>query len=186
MTQQNSPVSGVAERYAAALFDLALESKALEGTEVHLNMLSAMLGESEDLRWMVRSPVISAEDQSTAMAALAAKAGITGLVANFIGLLCRNRRLFALTDILRAIAQMLADHRGEVSAHVVSAQPLSDPQTEALKATLRDSLGKDVALSSDVDSTILGGLVVKVGSRMIDSSLRTKLNSLKTRLKEAN
>ncbi len=186
VTDQTSPVSGVAERYASALFELALDEKALAEIEPALDRFQAMLTESEDLRRMVRSPVISAQEHESAIGALAGLAGIKGLAANFVQLLARNRRLFALGDVIRAFKAMAADHRDEISASVTSARPLSDAQAGELKAVLKARLGKDVTLTQAVEPALLGGLVVRVGSRMIDSSLRTKLNSMKTRLKEAS
>ena len=118
--------------------------------------------------------------------AVADKAGITGLVGNLVRLIARNRRLFTLPDIIKGFQAMLAAHRGEITADVTSARPLSDTQTSALKAAMKASLGKDVTIDSRIDPAILGGLIVKVGSRMIDSSIRTKLNFMKSRLKEAS
>jgi len=186
VTDQNSPVSGVAERYASALFELALDEKALAAVEPDLDTFQAMLDESNDFLRMVKSPMISAEDHENAMGALADKAGVKGLAGNFVRLLARNRRLFTLSDVIRAFKAMAADHRGEISAQVTSARPLNDAQSAELKAALKERLGKDVTLTQSVDPAILGGLVVKVRSQMIDSSLRTKLNSMKTRLKEAS
>jgi F-type H+-transporting ATPase subunit delta len=130
--------------------------------------------------------VISAEEQGNAIAAIADKAGISGLAGNFVRLLARNRRLFTLPDVIRAFKAMAAEARGEVTADVVAARALSDEQTAALKDALKAALGKDVAISASVDPAILGGLIVRVGSRMIDSSLRTKLNIMTTRLKRAS
>jgi F-type H+-transporting ATPase subunit delta len=184
VTDRTSPVSGVAERYAAALFDLSREGDGIEAVEADLSTLWRLLDEASDFRRLVESPAFSAEDQERAVAAIAARAELGGLVANFIQLLARNRRLFVLSGIIRSFRDMAARERGEVTAEVTSAHPLDDSDIEALKAVLRDRLGKDVAIETRVNKALLGGIVVKVGSRMIDTSLRTKLMTLKTRLKE--
>lgn len=177
-------MAGVAGRYASALFELAEEERQLPAAEKDLAAFQELLDESEDLRRLVRSPVFSSEEQGAALSAVLERAGIGGLVANFLKLIVRNRRLFAIPEIIRAFRSMCARARGEVEADVVSAFPLKDDQMQALKSTLKSTVGKDVQVSVKVDPALLGGLVVKIGSRMIDSSLRTKLNSLKTRMKE--
>lgn len=184
VTGEGSIVSGVAGRYAAALFELAVESKSHDAVGDDLSAIGTMIDDSDDLRRMVRSPVFSADKQGAAFAKILDKAGIGGLTANFVGLVARNRRLFALRDMIRAYGALLARHRGEVSADVVSAHTLNDAQTTALKDAIKSALGKDVQVSTRVDPALLGGLVVKVGSRMIDTSLRTKLNSMKIAMKE--
>lgn len=186
VTDRAASISGVAQRYALALFELARDDAALEGVEADLVAFGGLLDESADLRRLVSSPVFSAEDQERAIGAVTDKAGITGLVGNMARLIARNRRLFVLPDIIRGFRAMLADHRGEITADVTSAHALSDAQTTALKAAMKGSLGKDVTIESRVDPAILGGLIVKVGSRMVDSSIRTKLNIMKSRLKEAS
>jgi F-type H+-transporting ATPase subunit delta len=175
---------GVAGRYASALFDLAEEANQVRQVEKDLIALQGLLDESADLKRMVRSPVFSSEDQGRSIAAVAEKAGLTPLVVNFLKVLARNRRLFAVGEMIRTFLTLAARQRGEVNAEVSSAHPLSDEQLAALKDTLRASAGKDVQLITKVDPTLLGGLIVKMGSRMIDSSLRTKLTSLKTVMKE--
>jgi F-type H+-transporting ATPase subunit delta len=179
-----NPVSGVAERYASALFDLARDESAIDSVEADLDSLSAMIDESEDFRRLIESPVFSADEQGQAIGAIADKAGIKGLSGNFVRLLAHNRRLFALPGVIRAFRAMAAAERGEVSAEVTSAQPLSDDQVSALKAALKEKLGKEVTLSAQVNPAILGGLIVRVGSRMIDTSLRTRLMTVKSHLKE--
>jgi F-type H+-transporting ATPase subunit delta len=176
--------SGVAGRYANALFELALEEKALEKVEQDLNRFNQALDAVEDLRRLVRSPVFSAEEQERAIAAILKEVQIEGLTANFLKLIARNRRLFAAPDMIKAFRALLTRHRGQTSAEVTSAVKLEEGQVRALQAALKAALHKDVQLDQKVDSTLLGGLVVKVGSRMVDSSLRTKLNSLKTVMKE--
>ncbi|MEX2249270.1 MAG: F0F1 ATP synthase subunit delta, partial [Parvibaculum sp.] len=180
------PVSGMAGRYATALFELADAQNALDATAADLGAITRMLNESSDLTRLVRSPVFSADEQGRAFAAVLDKAGASTLVKNFIGLVIRNRRLFALPGMISAYTAILAKTRGEMTADVVSAHPLKDAQLESLKASLKTATGKDVRIDTRVDASLLGGLVVKVGSRMIDSSLKTKLNSLQIAMKEAS
>lgn len=184
MTDRSSSVSGVAERYASALFDLARDESALEAVEADVKQTQALLGDSADLRRLVRSPVFSAEEQERAIGAVLERAGIGRLVGNFLRLTARNRRLFALPEMLAAFQEMLARHRGEATAEVTSAHPLSEAQQAELRAAIKERLGKDVTIAARVNPAILGGLIVKVGSRMIDTSLRTKLMTMKTHLKE--
>jgi F-type H+-transporting ATPase subunit delta len=169
----------MAGRYAAALFELAKDQRQLDQVERDLATLWRMLDESADLRRLVLSPVITTDDQARGFNAILAKAGIAGIVGNFVNLIVRNRRLFALRDMIKVFRALLARERGEVSADVTSAHPLTPEQTQSLADTLRTSIGKNVRIDTRVDPNLLGGLVVKVGSRMIDSSLRTKLNNLK-------
>jgi F-type H+-transporting ATPase subunit delta len=184
VAKHTSPSTGVAERYAAALMDLAADDEALAAIETDLGRFATMHDASDDLARFVRSPVYSAEEQARAIAAILDKAGIKGTAANLIKLTAANRRLFAVPDIIAAFRRLLAVRRGEASAEVTSAEPLSEAQLAALKETLKANLGKDVALVTHVDPSLIGGLIVKVGSRMIDGSLRTKLSSLKIAMKE--
>jgi F-type H+-transporting ATPase subunit delta len=174
----------MAGRYATALFELALEAGATEKVAGDLGRFEQMLTESPDLVRLVRSPIFSAEEQTRALEAILGKAGVEPLTLNFFRLIAKNRRLFAVPDMIKGYKALLARQRNEVEAEVVSAHPLTDAQTAALKETLKASVGRDVALTKKVDPAILGGLVVKIGSRMIDSSLRTKLNSMKYAMKE--
>jgi len=167
------------------LFELARDEKSVDAVLADLATFDAMLAESDDLRRLVRSPVFSAEAQSRAIVAVLGKAGIAGTAANFLKVLTANRRLFAVTDVIRAFRALVAKFKGEASADVTVAEPLSDTNLDALKAALKAVTGKDVALNVKVDPSIIGGLVVKLGSRMVDSSLRTKLNSIKHAMKEA-
>lgn len=173
----------MAGRYASALFDLAKEQNKLDEVASDFKKLRTLLGESSDLRSLVRSPVISADDQAKAVNAILTKAGANPLTASFLRLVTRNRRLFAIADMMKEYATLVARARGEVAADVATAHPLSDAQLTQLKDVLRVSIGKDVQVNTRVDPGILGGLVVKVGSKMIDSSLRTKLNNLKVAMK---
>jgi F-type H+-transporting ATPase subunit delta len=184
VAKDDTITGGAAGRYASALFELAEEANQVRQVEKDLVSLHAMLDSSADLKRMVRSPVFSSEEQGRSIAAIAEKAGLGPLVVNFVKVLARNRRLFAVNDMIRTFLALAARQRGEVNAEVASAHPLSGDQLAALKETLRASAGKDVTIVTKVDPTLLGGLVVKMGSRMIDSSLRTKLNSLKTAMKE--
>lgn len=184
VAEHKTIVSGVAERYATALFELALEGGQLDAVDADLSRFSALLAESDDLTRLVRSPVFSSEDQLRAVTAVLDKAGLTGLVGNFIKVAANNRRLFAVPGMIVGFRRLLARHRGEVTAEVTSAEPLTDAQVSTLKEALRANIGKDVALAATVDPDLIGGLIVKVGSRMIDTSLRSKLNSLKIAMKE--
>jgi F-type H+-transporting ATPase subunit delta len=176
--------SGVAGRYATALFELALEGNALDKVADDLNRFNEALDAFEDLRRLAKSPVFTAEEQGRALAAILDKIKIEGLTKNFLLLVAKNRRLFAAPDMIRAFRAMLARHRGETSASVIAASKLTEAQVTALKQALKAALGKEVMLEQRVDPTLLGGLVVKVGSRMVDSSLRTRLNTLKVAMKE--
>ena len=183
MAKDESGMASVAGRYASALFDLAKDGNQVPDVEAGLAKFEGLLSESSDLRRMVLSPVISAEDQGKALTALMAKAGISGITANFLKLLARNRRLFAAPDTIATFRALAAKARGEVVAEVTSAQALNESQLTALKDTLKASVGKDVRLATKVDPSLLGGLIVKVGSHMVDSSLKTKLAAMKVAMK---
>jgi F-type H+-transporting ATPase subunit delta len=182
----DSIISGMAGRYANALFELALEEKALDTVKSDLEKFDALIAESADLNRLVRSPVYGADEQLKALSAILDKAGIGGLAANFLRVITTNRRLFAVRDMIRAFRMLVAKHRGEVSADVTVAEALNDSNLEALKGALKSVTGgKDIDLNVKIDPAIIGGLIVKVGSRMVDSSLRTKLNAIKFAMKEA-
>lgn len=185
MADDNPNVSGVAGRYATALFELARDEKSIDSVLVDLDKFDAMITGSADLARLVRSPVFTADIQQSALSAVLDKAGIGGTAAKFLKVLTVNRRLFAVRDVIRAFRQLVARFRGEASAEVTVAEQLSDKNLEALKGALKSVTGKDVDLNVKVDPAIIGGLVVKLGSRMIDSSVRTKLNSIKNAMKEA-
>jgi F-type H+-transporting ATPase subunit delta len=174
---------GLAERYATALYALADENKALDAVASDLTGLRALIDESPDLRRLIRSPVLARAQQAKAIAALAERAGLTPMTRNFLGLLARNRRLFALPQMIGAFLAALARRRGEVTAEIVAAQELSAAQREALGEQLRKSVGQKVAVDIRVDPTLVGGLVVRLGSRMVDASLRTKLHRLERAIK---
>lgn len=185
MAAEDPSVSGVSGRYATALFELARDQKAVDAVKADLDKFDALLSESADLKRLVRSPVFSADAQAKALAAVLQKAGIAGISANLLLVLTANRRLFAVADVIRDYRALVAKFKGEASADVTVAEPLSDKNLDSLKTALKSVTGKDVALNVKVDPSIIGGLVVKLGSRMVDSSLRTKLNSIKHAMKEA-
>jgi F-type H+-transporting ATPase subunit delta len=176
-------MASMAGRYAAALFELAKDQRELDQVQRDLASFLKMLDDSADLRRLVRSPVIGSDDQARGLTAILERAGIGGLTANFLKLIARNRRLFAVGDMIRSFRVLLARERGEVSANVTSAHALSQQQMQQLADTLRTSIGKNVQIDTRVDANLLGGLIVKVGSKMIDSSLRTKLDNLKVAMK---
>lgn len=185
MATEDPSVSGVSGRYATALFELARDQKSVDAVKADLDKFDAMLADSPDLLRLVRSPVFTADAQLKALNAVLAKAGIGGIAANFLKVLITNRRLFAVADVIRAFRALVARFKGEATAEVTVAEPLSDKNLDALKAALKSVSGKDVDLNVKIDPSIIGGLVVKLGSRMVDSSLRTKLNSIKHAMKEA-
>jgi F-type H+-transporting ATPase subunit delta len=185
MASEQPIVGGMAGRYATALFELALEDKLLDKVRADLDRFDQMIAGSDDLKRLVRSPVFSTDQQVKSLTSILQKAGIDGIAGNFIKLVASNRRLFALPQIIRAFRALVAKHKGEVSASVTVAEQLSDAHLKSLKDALNAVTGKDVDLQVDVDPAIIGGLVVKLGSRMVDTSLRTKLNSIKTAMKEA-
>jgi len=174
---------GLAGRYANAVFELARDQKAVDAVSTDLAALRRALESSPDLARLVRSPVFSAEDQARALKAILEKMGAHPLTTKFVLLLAHKRRLFALTQIISAYEHLVANSRGETEAEVTSARHLNDDEVAELKAMLKAKLGKEPRLQSRIDPTLLGGLVVKVGSRMIDSSLRTKLDSLRAAMK---
>ena len=178
-------VSGVAGRYATALFDLARDANSIDTVKGDLQRFNALVAESADLARLVRSPVFSAEEQLNALSTVLQRAGIGGLAAQFLKLVAKNRRLFAVQDMVRAFGDLVAQHRGETTAEITVAEAIRDDHVAALRNALKAVSGKDVDLKIKVDPAIIGGLVVKLGSRMIDSSLRTKLNSIKHAMKEA-
>jgi F-type H+-transporting ATPase subunit delta len=182
----DSIISGMAGRYANALFELALEEKALDAVKSDLDKFDALIAANPDLNRLVRSPVYGADEQLRALSAILDKAGIGGLAANFLRVITTNRRLFAVRDMIRGFRGLVAKHRGEISADVTVAEKLSDGNLDALKSALKSVTGgKDIDLNVKIEPAIIGGLIVKLGSRMVDSSLRTKLNAIKFAMKEA-
>ncbi len=186
MAGEDPLISGMAGRYAGALFELALENKAVDAVRSDLERFDALIAQSADLNRLVRSPVFGADEQLKALSAILDKAGIGGLAANLLRVITTNRRLFAVRDMIRVYRALVARHRGEVSAQITVAEPLNESNRGALKDALKNVTGgKDIDLDVNVDPAIIGGLIVKVGSRMVDSSLRTKLNAIKFAMKEA-
>ena len=186
MAGEDHTLPGMAGRYATALFELALEDKAVDAVKQDLDQFDALIAANPDLARLVRSPVFSADEQLKALSAILAKAGIKGIAANFLRVITTNRRLFAVRDMIRGYRTLVARHRGEVTAEVTVAEQLSDKNLDALKSALKSVTGgKDIDLDVNIEPAIIGGLIVKVGSRMIDSSLRTKLNAIKFAMKEA-
>ena len=183
MAAQSTGQSDLAKRYATAFFDLALEQDRLDQLAGELEDLRSLMAESDDLARLVRSPIVSRAEQGAAMAAIINRAGMSKLIGNLVGLMAQNRRLFALDGTIAAFQTLLAEHRGEVSAEVTSARELNPAHLSAVKDALKEIVGRDVALESTVDPSLIGGLIVKVGSRMIDNSLRTKLENLELAMK---
>jgi len=186
LASEATGVSGLAERYAAALFELADERRRLDEVASDLRQLRAMLAASPDLARLVRSPILTRGEQGKAIAALVERAGFTPLVRDFLAVVAKNRRLFAVPAMIEAYLRSLAERRGEVTAEVTAALPLSDGQLGLLSEQLRRSVGRRVSLEVKVDPGLIGGLIVKLGSRMIDGSVNSKLQRLQLAMKGAN
>jgi F-type H+-transporting ATPase subunit delta len=183
---QNRIVGGMAGRYATALFELARDTGTLDEVAADLDALAALTAQSPELQYLVRSPVLGAEEQLRVISIVLEEMGIAGVAANFVKFVASNRRLFALPDMIRGFKALLARQKGEVTAEVTVAETLAERHLAALKEALRAVTGKDVELKVEVNPAIVGGLIVKLGSRMVDASLRTKLNSLRHAMKEAH
>lgn len=183
----NTPydVSTMAGRYATALFELAGEADAIDAVKADLERFDGLIAENPDLNRLVRSPVFSTEEQLQALSAVLERAAIGGIAAKFLKLVTSNRRLFAVRDMIKAYRKLAALYKGQATAEVTVAETLKDEHVEALRSALKAVSGKNVDLDIKVDPAIIGGLVVKLGSRMIDTSLRTKLNAIKHAMKEA-
>ena len=176
--------SGMAGRYANALFELALESNTVDAVKGDLDNFDALVAENPDLARLVRSPVFTAEEQARTLAVVLERIGLRGLAAQFLLAVTSNRRLFAVRDMIRAFRELVSRHKGEVIAQVTLAQTPSETHLAAIKDALSAVAKKDVQIDLKVDPSIIGGLVVKLGSRMVDTSLRTKLNGLRQAMKE--
>jgi F-type H+-transporting ATPase subunit delta len=176
--------TGIAARYATAIFELAKEDNALPALESDVDALDSALRDSHDFRELIASPIYSREEQAAAVTAIAKKAGLSQIVTNTLALMAGNRRLFVLPQLVRELRARIAADKGEVTAEVTAAKALTKAQEEKLARTLKASVGKDVKISMAVDETLIGGLVVKVGSRMIDTSIRSKLAALQNSMKE--
>lgn len=183
MASEATGVSGLAERYAAALFELADERGALDAVADDLRAMRAMLHDSVDLARVIRSPVLSRDAQGKAIALVAERAGLSQLTRDFLAVVARNRRLFAVPAMIEAYLIRLAQRRGEVTAEVTAAQPLTEAQNSALTEELRRATGGQVAVDLKIDPSLIGGMIVKIGSRMVDGSLRSKLQRLRLALR---
>lgn len=184
VSESASISSGIAARYATALFELAKESKGLKALEGDIDALDATVSSSADLKDLITSPVYSREDQERAIAAIAAKMGLSPLMSNTLALMAQKRRLFVLPQLTRIVQDLISVEKGEVTAEVTSAAKLSAAQAKELAATLKVSVGKDVKLKTAVDESLIGGLIVKLGSTMIDTSVKAKLAALQNAMKE--
>ena len=184
MSDPASISTGIAARYATAIFELAKEGDALDALETDTGALDSALKDSSEFRDLISSPVYSRDEQGGAIAAVADKAGLSGILKNTLGLMAAKRRLFVLPQLVAELARLLAEEKGEITADVTSAQALSDDQMARLAETLKARMGKDVKLNTVVDETLIGGLVVNVGSRMIDTSIRSRLAALQNTMKE--
>jgi len=183
LASKTTGVASLAERYAAALFDLADEQRALDAVAGDLRELRAMLQTSPDLVRLLRSPVLSRDEQGQAIAAVSERAGLSELTRDFLGVVARNRRLFATPEMIEAYLAKLAERRGEVTAEVTAAQPLNEAQQNTLGEQLRRAVGRRVTIDIRVDPSLLGGMIVKVGSRMIDGSVKSRLQRLQLAMK---
>ena len=184
MSESASISLGIASRYASALFELAKEDGALKALESDAAALSETLSASADLREVISSPMISRDDQANAIRAIAAKMGLSALTSNTLALMADKRRLFVLPQLLSALADMIATEKGEVTAEVTAARALTAAQSKKLAETLKARVGKTVKLKTTVDESLIGGLVVKLGSTMIDTSVKAKLAALQNAMKE--
>lgn len=184
MAAQNSVLTQIARPYASALFDIASEEGSVDAVEAGLVSLNALIGESADFQRFLRSPVINAEQKAAAVDAILARANVHPTIGKVVKVVARNGRLFILPALIAAFREKAAEARGEVKAEVTSATPLSRDQVASLAEAIRAKIGKAITLTEHVDPSLIGGLVVKVGSRMIDSSLKTKLTAMKIAMKE--
>ncbi|NOX41196.1 MAG: F0F1 ATP synthase subunit delta [Alphaproteobacteria bacterium] len=184
MSETASISSGVATRYATAVFDLAREAKKLPELGSDIDALASALDVSPDFNNLISSPVYTRQQQGSAVAAIAAKMALGKTITSTLGLMAEKRRLFVLPFLIEAIRGLIAEEKGEVSAQVVSAKKLTKTQETKLAASLKKAIGKDVIINSSVDTALIGGLIVKVGSRMIDSSIASKLSNLQNAMKE--
>lgn len=184
MSEPASISTSIAGRYATAVYEIAKDGDAVKALETDLDALQGALGDSEDFRALIHSPIYSREEQGAAIQALAKKMKLSGTMASTLALMAQNRRLFVLPQLVSTLRDVIAAEKGEVTADVISAKALTKTQAEKLAKTLKASTGKTVTLNSTVDESLIGGLIVKVGSRMIDTSIRSKLNSLQNVMKE--
>ena len=184
MSDQASTSKGIAKRYATALFDLANETDDISTLEKNVESLTRAIDKSTDLNSLISSPIYSRDQQKNAIGAIATKMGMSGVMINALSLMADKRRLFVVPAFLSALNDLISESKNEITAEVVSAQSLSKGQVEKLSKSLKKNFGKDVKINATVDSNLIGGLVVKVGSRMIDTTILAKLNSLQNTMKE--
>ena len=184
MSEPASISLGIAGRYAQALFEIAKEENGLKALEADADALGAALAASPELSDMIASPVVARDDQARAMAAVAAKMGLSVTTANTIALMASKRRLFVLPQLVADLKARIATEKGEVTAEVTSASALSADQAAKLAASLKAKVGKDVKLNTTVDESLIGGLIVKLGSTMIDTSVKARLSALQNAMKE--
>ncbi len=184
MSEPASISSGIASRYATAVFDLATEDKAIDGLAADLDTLDSAMAESAELRDLMSSPIYSRDEMQAGIGAIASAMGLGATLANALKLMASKRRLFVVPAMVATLRDMIAEQKGEVTADVTTAKALTKTQSEKLAKALKAAIGKDVNLNTTVDESIIGGLVVKVGSKMIDTSIRSKLNSLQNTMKE--
>ncbi len=184
MSEPASISSGIAERYASAVYDLAKEGKAVKALESDIASLTAALGESADLNVLLNSPVYSRDEQASAISTIAGKMKLGSVMTNTLSLMASKRRLFVVPQLLSALKARIAEDKNEIEAEVASAKALTKTQADKLAASLKAQVGKDVTLNATVDESLIGGLIVKVGSKMIDTSIRSKLAGLQNAMKE--
>ncbi len=184
MSASATLTAGAAGRYATALFEIAKDAGNIAAVESDLDQLQAAINESSDLQAVLASPIYSRDEQAGVLAAITKKMGLGSVVSNTVALMAANRRLFVLGDMISQVKALAADDRGEITAEVQSAKKLTETQSKALAAALKKSIGKTVKVNVNVDENLIGGLIVKVGSVMVDSSLRSKLNNLQNVMKE--
>lgn len=184
MSEPASISTGIAARYAAAVYELAKEAKDVKGLEADISVLTTVMAESTDFNALIHSPVYSRTDQAAAVAAVAKKAGVSALMTNTLALMADKRRLFVLPQLVQTLRDEIASDKGEVTADVTSAKALTKAQSDNLAKSLKARLGKTVTINATVDESLIGGLIVKVGSKMIDTSIRSKLSSLQNAMKE--
>ncbi|MFK7836442.1 MAG: F0F1 ATP synthase subunit delta [Sulfitobacter sp.] len=184
MSETASISTGIAQRYASAVFELAKEAKKVKDIESDLDALQGALDDSDDFRNLIHSPIYSRAEQGDAISAIAKKMKLSATTANTLALMASKRRLFVLPQLVKSLREAIAEDKGEVTAEVTSAKALTKTQSDKLAKSLKERTGKTVTLQTTVDETLIGGLIVKVGSKMIDTSIRSKLNSLQNAMKE--
>ena len=184
MSETASISMGVASRYAKAIFDLVVESKEVAKLETDVENLARALNDSQDLRDLTSSPIYTRDEQKGAIVAIGNKMNLLVNLTNTLALMASKRRLFVMDSFLRQLKFLVAEHKGEMTADVVTAKSLTKAQSEKIAKAIKDRVGKEIKINASIDESIIGGIVIKVGSKMIDTSIRSKLNSLQTVMKE--